>query len=102
MYDKRCYFTKELVAREITVCELLGSKVVVEDILVYDLTVANNHNYVVTKENIIVHNSGKSVLGCFWLLVLGRELKGAKFFIGRKRPRFGIGKPRAYRKDVAN
>ena len=27
--------------------------------------------------------SGKSVLGCFWLLVLGRELKGAKFFIGR-------------------
>jgi len=83
MYDKRCYFTKELVAREITVCELLGSKVVVEDILVYDLTVANNHNYVVTKENIIVYNSGKSVLGCFWLLVLGRELKGAKFFIGR-------------------
>lgn len=26
---------------------------------------------------------GKSVLGCFWLIILGRELKGAKFFIGR-------------------
>ena len=26
---------------------------------------------------------GKSVLGCFWLMILGRELKGAKFFIGR-------------------
>lgn len=39
--------------------ENLVSKKIIEKEQVYDLVIENNHNYLITKSNIIVHNSGK-------------------------------------------
>lgn len=57
----------------------------IESVTVYDLCVADNHNYTVTTENIIVHNSGKSYLGCS--LIFGDALMypGTHYFIARKK-----------------
>jgi len=51
---------------------------------VYDLQVADNHNYTVTTENIIVHNSGKSLLMVYWLLKQCVKYPGVRYLLGRK------------------
>ena len=64
LYDKGCHSKEVLVSREITGKEITGIKFEYLDTPVYDLCVADNHNYTVTKDNIIVHNSGKSIIEC--------------------------------------
>lgn len=49
-----------LVAREIDESLISGIDIIKPDCDVYDLCVEDNHNYCITRENIIVHNSGKT------------------------------------------
>lgn len=51
---------------------------------VYDLHVENNHNYCLTENNYIVHNSGKSFLGCSLIFGDACMYPGTMYFIARK------------------
>ena len=51
---------------------------------VYDLQVSDNHNYTVTKDNIIVHNSGKSFLLSYASLKWCYKYAGIRGLLGRK------------------
>lgn len=53
--------------REIRLDEIKEIHFTTENIETYDLCVSDNHNYVITKENIKVHNSGKSWVAGEWL-----------------------------------
>lgn len=59
---KRCCIEKKLESREIKLSEFNNIKFEHLNIPIYDLHVKDNHNYTVTKDNIIVHNSGKTVI----------------------------------------
>lgn len=48
--------------------------------IAYDLLTDHKHDYIGYGGSA---GSGKSVLGCWWLMELGYYLQGAKFFIGR-------------------
>lgn len=50
---------------------------------VYDLSVDTNHNFLITKKNIIVHNSGKSYLGCLWIICNSMRYAKTRYLIGR-------------------
>lgn len=78
-YDKRCDTTQELDAYLIDTIrfELL-------DDYVYDLCVDSNNNYCLTSDNIIVHNSGKSFLGCSLICADALMYPGTHYFIARK------------------
>lgn len=54
---------KELAACSIELSDILVAEIVSLDVDVYDLCVQKNHNYCITEENILVHNSGKTHLG---------------------------------------
>lgn len=60
--NKGCCASEIVEAREITNSEIEGIQYEKMDTLIYDLHVECNHNYTVTKDNIIVHNSGKSII----------------------------------------
>jgi len=81
---KRCNSTQELEAREINLNEIINIKYTEPDCLVYDLMVEDNHSYVITRDNIIVHNSGKSFLGCFWLFSQCVAYPGVTYLMGRR------------------
>lgn len=51
---------KDMEAREISLQEISRTYIYECNEYVYDLCVENNHNYCITKENILVHNSGKT------------------------------------------
>jgi phage terminase large subunit len=51
---------------------------------VYDLHVARNHNYCITDQNYIVHNSGKSFLGVSLIFGDAFIYPGTRYFIARK------------------
>jgi len=81
--NKRCAESAKLEAREITKEELIKCKVVEDADPIYDLTVEDNHNYVVSKKNIIVHNSGKTWLLSVWQLMRRLAYPGSAGFIAR-------------------
>lgn len=60
---KRYYSTKELEARELDIREIDSIEYITTDDSVYDLEV-ENVNYIVSKKNIVVHNSGGK---SYWL-----------------------------------
>jgi hypothetical protein len=64
--DKRHCATKELEARQIEISDIIKIEISNSSETVYDLTVQDAHNYIITDQNFIVHNSGKSVLGSIW------------------------------------
>ncbi len=82
--NQRCD-SQALEARCITLDEILEVKCELSTEVVYDLHVSDNHNYIITSEKIIVHNSGKSYLGCS--LIFGDALiyPETHYFIARKR-----------------
>lgn len=84
--DKRYYSQAEqgLAARQINPSEI--SRVdVIHCNFVYDLNVRDNHNYCVTDENIIVHNSGKSVAAAQkWVSRIMNEKTRHRFLFIRK------------------
>lgn len=57
---KRYFGKKNLEAREISLDEIINAEIFISHEYVYDLNVADNNNYVITENNIIVHNTGKS------------------------------------------
>ena len=69
--------TKELEAR---FCRIEQSNE-----LTYDLCVEDNHNYCVTTEDIIAHNSGKSWFGCVWHIYRRATYAGSRGMIGRSK-----------------
>jgi hypothetical protein len=74
---------KKLEARSIDLSKIKSICVYEFDGLVYDLTVQDNHNYVLSAGDTIVHNSGKSFLGCFWQIVRRMYNPGTRGFMGR-------------------
>ena len=77
--NQRCSVAKEMDSHLISEIrfELLQDTV-------FDLTVEDNHNYIVTESNIIVHNSGKSFLGCSLICADALMYPGTHYFIARK------------------
>lgn len=60
-YKAPCLQTGQVLAScEIDLSKIISIEVSTKPITVYDLEVEYNHNYCITEENIIVHNSGKS------------------------------------------
>ncbi len=57
-YDQRHNIEKELGAFVVNTFE--------SNQVCYDFEVEDNHNYLISENNIIAHNSGKSLLGCMW------------------------------------
>ncbi len=65
---------EDLEAHQINLDEIIDFKIFKSNQIVYDICVDNVKNYCVTKDNIIVHNSGKTyniVLG--WIALLTKE-----------------------------
>lgn len=81
--NKGCY-SKTLEAREITGKEILSSKEIYFTGYVYDLEVENTHSYCVSEDNIIVHNSGKTLLECFWITFECLAFPGVAYGLARK------------------
>ncbi len=77
--DKRRDTTSQLEAHLI---ESIRYEVL--DDYVYDLCVDSNNNYCLTSDNIIVHNSGKSFLGCSLICADALMYPGTHYFIARK------------------
>lgn len=82
--NKRCSITQFLGSREITESEILGIRYDYLNDAIYDLNVADNHNYTVTKDNIIVHNSGKTVLECTAMILECLGYNGIGWGLARK------------------
>ena len=74
---------KKLEARTIELSKIKSVCVYEFEGFVYDLTVKNNHNYVLSAGSTIVHNSGKTFLGCFWQIVRRIYNPGTRGFMGR-------------------
>jgi len=82
--DKRRSIEEVLEAREISLYEILTSKEQYWHGMVYDLEVKDNHSYCVTEENIIAHNSGKSLLECFWITFECLAYPGVAYALARR------------------
>ena len=82
--NKRCNPSKILASREITEQEIEGITYESQDVLIYDLHVEGNHNYTVTTDNIIVHNSGKSVIECVAIIMECLAYDGIAWGLCRK------------------
>lgn len=69
---------------ELSECDIVEVRYELMQGYVYDIHVQDNHNYCATENNYIVHNSGKSYLGC--ALICGDALlyPGTNYFIARK------------------
>jgi len=79
-------FKKVLEAREITIEEIKSFTSIgytKED--VFDIEVEDNHNFMVTEQNIVVHNSAKSFLGCTWIIHNCFKYPETKWVIGRSK-----------------
>ena len=80
--------SQELEASEINPDDIVEIEFYKSSEEVYDLNVAVNHNYVITKKNIIVHNSAggqKSFTGCLWQIVRRLKYPGTRGFLARAR-----------------
>lgn len=82
--NKGCCSWKYVEARELTILEILRSKEQYHEGVIYDLEVSDNHSYCVTEENIIAHNSGKTLLECFWIIFQCLSYPGVAYGLGRK------------------
>jgi hypothetical protein len=74
---------KALEAREIDLNAITSIEFTESDEVVYDLHVEGNHNYVLARNNTLVHNSGKTFLGCFWQITRRWLYPGTRGFMGR-------------------
>lgn len=83
-YDKGYSFGPKLEAREIILDEIKEIHFTTENIETYDLCVSDNHNYVITTENIKVHNSGKSWVAGEWLTMNCIAYPGTGWGLARK------------------
>lgn len=79
-YNKKNCLQSIVFGREINLNDLNKIETYFEDIPVYDLEVKDNHNFLITKENIIVHNSGKSLIG-LKIVKKSCDQKGIKFTV---------------------
>lgn len=84
MYDKGCYPASFMESREITNNEISGIRFEYLNEIIYDLHVEDNHNYTVTTDNIIVHNSGKSVIECTAIIMDCFAYEGIAWGLARK------------------
>lgn len=66
--NKRCSLSL-LEAREININEIISIKEIESTETLYDLQVESTKSYVITKENLIVHNSGKTYNILKWFIV---------------------------------
>jgi phage terminase large subunit len=82
--NQRCNI-KTLEAREVRFSEIKEIIFTNEKLNHYDLCVENDHNYIVSENNYIVHNSGKSYLMAS--LIFGDAFlhPGTRYFIARKK-----------------
>jgi hypothetical protein len=72
-----------LEAREINLDDIVEFEIYDADEPVYDICVEDNHNYVI-EGDIIVHNSGKSYIGTFWLFSSCVNNPGSVWVLGRR------------------
>ena len=70
-----------MVAREISIDEIKHFEPI-DCPIVYDLEVEDNHNFCITEENIIVHNSGKTHLAGIKTYQLIKRFPKVRGFIG--------------------
>lgn len=75
---------KNIFVREITEKEMLGSSKFKYSGEVYDLEVEDFHSYCVTKDNIIAHNSGKTLLESVWITFQCLAYPGVRYGLCRK------------------
>ena len=80
--NQRCN-TSPVEAREINLDEIVNCEISNSFETVYDLCVADNHNYLLN-DGIIVHNSGKSYLGVSLIFGDAFIYPGTSYFIARK------------------
>ena len=83
-HNKRYYFKEKLEACELDIANLSAIRLSEPTDFVYDLEVEDNHNYVVGRRNVVVHNSGKSWWLCEKQLIQAYQYPGIKSFIGRE------------------
>lgn len=75
---------KNLEAREINLDEIVEIYFYIAEVETFDLCVEDNHNYTVTEENIIVHNSGKTFIIIYAILFIATKFPGSRHLIARK------------------
>jgi len=80
---------KEIIDSKLNIFEIGDVQEVIEElfpmpIMVYDLTVEDNSNYIVSKENILVHNSGKTYLGVLMIIATALQYPMTRYAIIRK------------------
>jgi len=80
VHNKRLLYP-ELAAREISIDEIKHFEPI-DCPIVYDLEVEDNHNFCITEENIIVHNSGKTHLAGIKTYQLIKRFPKVRGFIG--------------------
>lgn len=73
-----------LASREISLNDIKSFKFESKVCDVYDLEVEHNHNYIITKDNIVVSNSGKTYNIIHWLIKEARTKKNQTITITRK------------------
>lgn len=84
-HDQGHHPTEKLEARSLDSVQIESVRFLSSNEEVFDLEVEDNSNFIVSKSNIIVHNSGgKSYLGCFWILSMCLAYPGTGWLIGRK------------------
>lgn len=84
MHNKRHNIKTKLEACCLNIDKIVEIEFYISKEKVYDLCVEDNHNYIITKENIIVHNS-KSFTGCLWILTSCIKYPETRWFIARAR-----------------
>jgi len=75
---------KKLEACEIDLKEIIEIEFFNDYQEFYDLEIEDTKNYIITKKNIIVHNS-KSFTGCYWQILRRLTYPGSRGFIARAR-----------------
>jgi len=83
--NKRYCYKEKLEAFELDVRNIESISLVRVATKVHDLEVQDNANYIVSRNNIIVHNSGgKSYLGCVWATSMCLAYPNTGWLIGRR------------------
>lgn len=85
VHNKRYNSSQKLESREIDLDEIIAISFYSANIETFDLCVEDNHNYTVTKDNIIVHNSGKSFIIVFAQIVIACKFPGSRHLVCRFR-----------------
>jgi hypothetical protein len=77
------YQEEKLEARELSDCDIKSIEYSETSELLYDLEVEGNHNYFITKDNIISHNSGKSFIIIRQIIIRALKEPGSRHLIVR-------------------